>query len=1004
MGGMLLDSTTGKIYWAPMPEQVGRSNVVLTATDGRGGATEQGFAVTVTAPVAVAAPVFTSSPVTAFGADQIYRYQPNVQSEVAGSLRYSLVESPVGMTIDPGTGAIQWDSRSTGLKLVDNLNGFTGPIQNSNFGQFEIPDAPNFHSASVTVEGWFNFSDPRAAVFEPLLAKEATTSRNDTSWGLEYFYGTIRARIGRADGSVLALVTAPAPVTFEKWTHLAMTFDDSTKTLTLFVDGQAVASAVSPEAIGYSDKPVYSGANMMVATRLRVWNYARSATEIAANQLAQVPSNTSGLVLDLGMNESADAVTLLDSSSAKNNGTLLGVPDFFRFPKRIPTLADSGSRSVRIRVEDGRGGFADQSFTVTSQLPYTTNVSGFVYDDLNPNGKWDHRLGENLVLNGDFSSRNQAFESEFLVREQSGGGWMTDGQATVSNSSSAVPLTGDNQGHTYGNASDLMLVANGGATDKVVWRQSIATQSGTNYSFSYWAMRPNNYDAARLQVRLNGQSFGTILNTADVGPATYLQFKSDFFATSDLSTFEIVLLGNLTAPNPGLLSAENAVAIDDVLLVESGARRAIVSGKANPYLAGMPNGSTALGSIAPAGSPSSVSVTSGEVLRFSATGQVLSQGFIMGPSADGRADNINLGALNGLSGLQLPVTGALVGVFLSDESPANQSAPATLDFRNGGNVPGGVNYQSLAPALRQLFFIGDGKNDQGVEQTITVPAGATRLMLASGASSSWDNSRGTFDVQILTGVSEPAQSGRVIYVDSNFNNRWDAGETTATTNARGLYTIASPGASARFGLVQKVGSVQAFPSTPFQVSGTPTSAAMEWATHDVPSAAGPRFLTQPAANAGIVDLSAPTVFMFQAFAQAGDGEPVSYSLASAPTEMFIDRVSGLLRWSPRATDAGEHDVMIKAVDSAGRFAMQRFTLRVTANSSPIIVSTPHTNAIRQVPYEYRLRAQDAEQSSLRYELITAPVGMTIDADTGTVRWTPDAIGTNNVVVRVSDRA
>ena len=59
-GGMLFDDATGRIYWAPMPEQLGRSAVTITASDGRGGVSEQGFVVNVTAPAAVASPVFTS--------------------------------------------------------------------------------------------------------------------------------------------------------------------------------------------------------------------------------------------------------------------------------------------------------------------------------------------------------------------------------------------------------------------------------------------------------------------------------------------------------------------------------------------------------------------------------------------------------------------------------------------------------------------------------------------------------------------------------------------------------------------------------------------------------------------------------------------------------------------------------------------------------------------------------------------------------------------------------
>ena len=179
------------------------------------------------------------------------------------------------MTIDPGTGAIEWDARLNGLKLYANSRGFSPTVNNINFGQLEVPDSAGLRSRSVTAEGWFNFVDPRGALYEQLLSKGSTANRNDVSWGLEYFFGTIRARVGRADGTVLATVSSPAPVTFNKWTHLAMTFDDATKVLSLMVDGQVVGTAFSPESISYSNRPFYSGSNQMVATRMRVWNNAR---------------------------------------------------------------------------------------------------------------------------------------------------------------------------------------------------------------------------------------------------------------------------------------------------------------------------------------------------------------------------------------------------------------------------------------------------------------------------------------------------------------------------------------------------------------------------------------------------------------------------------------------------------------------------------------------------------------------------------------------------------
>ncbi len=82
-----------------------------------------------------------------------------------------------------------------------------------------------------------------------------------------------------------------------------------------------------------------------------------------------------------------------------------------------------------------------------------------------------------------------------------------------------------------------------------------------------------------------------------------------------------------------------------------------------------------------------------------------------------------LTSVGGISGyLNGNNTPALVGVFLGAAQPA--TAPARLDFSTNAI---GENFTTLAPALGQVFFIGDGATSGGIAQQFTVPAGATRL-------------------------------------------------------------------------------------------------------------------------------------------------------------------------------------------------------------------------------------------------------------------------------------
>lgn len=132
---------------------------------------------------------------------------------------------------------------------------------------------------------------------------------------------------------------------------------------------------------------------------------------------------------------------------------------------------------------------------------------------------------------------------------------------------------------------------------------------------------------------------------------------------------------------------------------------------------------------APAQSPVAVRVTAGHVLTFAATGRTSVNGSCFAPDPDGGCypdeSPFGAGPANGISSIGVPAS-ALIGVFLDDAVPSGQPPPA-LDFT--GERRG---FASLAPRLRQVFFIGDGRRGtgKGATQKFTVPAGATRLFLA----------------------------------------------------------------------------------------------------------------------------------------------------------------------------------------------------------------------------------------------------------------------------------
>lgn len=187
----------------------------------------------------------------------------------------------------------------------------------------------------------------------------------------------------------------------------------------------------------------------------------------------------------------------------------------------------------------------------------------------------------------------------------------------------------------------------------------------------------------------------------------------------------------------------------------TGESTVVVPGTADAWLAGQPDGAMLSsggpdGDIdtAPADSPVVIPVVAGSTLTFSATGGTsYTGGFCTGSSPDGGCTVLlaSEGPANGISSLAVPMN-ALIGVFLDASVPSGQP-PAALD------ASGSNDFTTLAPLLRQVFFIGDGLTGTGTGtvQRFTVPAGATRLALASSdeAGGNYNNS-GQFNVTVTS--------------------------------------------------------------------------------------------------------------------------------------------------------------------------------------------------------------------------------------------------------------
>jgi RHS repeat-associated protein len=134
-----------------------------------------------------------------------------------------------------------------------------------------------------------------------------------------------------------------------------------------------------------------------------------------------------------------------------------------------------------------------------------------------------------------------------------------------------------------------------------------------------------------------------------------------------------------------------------------------------------------------------------------------------------------------------------------------------------------------------------------------------------------------------------------------------------------------------------------------------------------------------------------TAYEYQVEASDVAHLPLTFSLSAPPAGMTIDAVGGLIRWTPTAAEVGPQTVTIQVGDGQGGTAVQTYTVVVAAtppDQPPVITSKPVLGAVASALYQYQVTASDPEHEAVHFALPTAPDGMTIDASTGLIQWTP----------------
>ena len=131
------------------------------------------------------------------------------------------------------------------------------------------------------------------------------------------------------------------------------------------------------------------------------------------------------------------------------------------------------------------------------------------------------------------------------------------------------------------------------------------------------------------------------------------------------------------------------------------------------------------------------------------------------------------------------------------------------------------------------------------------------------------------------------------------------------------------------------------------------------------------------------------VYRYDADAIDPDGDPLTYAIVDGPGGLIINSETGALLWAASPDQVGENSVTISADDGRGGVATQTFKIDVQPardNATPLFATEAQTTIGANEVFTYQATALDSDSDAIRYRLLDAPEGATIDPTTGLVTW------------------
>jgi RHS repeat-associated protein len=266
-------------------------------------------------------------------------------------------------------------------------------------------------------------------------------------------------------------------------------------------------------------------------------------------------------------------------------------------------------------------------------------------------------------------------------------------------------------------------------------------------------------------------------------------------------------------------------------------------------------------------------------------------------------------------------------------------------------------------------------------------------------SSAGDESQGNTILAVRglgQGGNELGLAGTIVYVDQDKDGIRDATEEFTATDAFGHYAFSLTPGTYQIRQELTPGWTQTDPKDllyrEVTVAANKTAYEVNFGNFGLPA---------DAANVAPDILSGPTLevvseerYLYTVKATDLNGDALTYELMVKPEGMAI-APNGTVSWRPTQAQVGSHQVVVRVTDGRGGLDLQTFDVEVKqGNRDPIITSQiPDYHPTVGKTFQYQAIAEDLDGDQLTYALLShpfEPAGVTIDAQTGILQWTPTA--------------